>query len=364
MISWLALMASLLLTPLAHGNQPLNRIVAVVNDGVILESQLDRRTRQIRQQLQAREARMPDDSVLRKQVLERLIVEEIQLQLAASGSIRIDDELVNANLRKIADANKMDLSSFRKVLEQEGFSFSDFREEIRNELTMQQLRAQQVDSRIQVSEQEIDNLLTGNEAAGEQRELLLSHILIAVPEAASTAQLQAARTQAEALVAELRGGADFSERAIALSAGQTALEGGSLGWRQAGQLPSQFAETALAMNKGDISDPIQSPSGFHIVRLDDVRGEERHVIIQTHARHILLRPDELLSEAEVRSRLLQLKQRIEGGDDFQELARAHSKDPVSAARGGDLGWSNPGEMVPAFEQVLNRLKPGAVSEPF
>jgi peptidyl-prolyl cis-trans isomerase SurA len=361
----LAFLAALLLSLPTQATQALNRIVAVVNDGVVLESQLQQRTDQIRQQLRERDTRLPPEEQLRKQVLERLILEEIQLQLAESMSIRIEDELVNANLRQMAEANNLDLLRFRQVLEEDGYSFAEFREEVRRQLTMARLHAQQVENRIQVSEQEIENLLTSQEHGADDREYLLSHILVAVPEAASPQQIQDAQARAEDLLARLRAGADFREMAVAESDGQQALEGGSLGWRKASQLPSLFADVARTLDHGEISEAIRSPSGFHLVRMDDLRGgDQRHVITQTQARHILLRPDELQSAAEVQNRLQQLRRRIEGGDSFDTLARAHSQDAVSAARGGDLGWSNPGDLVPEFEQEMNRLGPGQVSPPF
>jgi peptidyl-prolyl cis-trans isomerase SurA len=361
----LALLAGLLLSLPGQSAQALNRIVAVVNEGVVLQSQLDRRTDQIRQQLREQDTRLPPDDVLRKQVLERLVMEEIQLQLAESMSIRIDDELVNANLRQMAEANDMDLTRFRQVLEEEGYSFDEFREEVRKQLTIGRLHAQQVENRIQVNEQEIENLLTSMEQGVDGRQYLMSHILVALPEGASPQQIQDAQARAEDMLQRLRAGADFRQLAVAESDGQLALEGGSLGWREAGQLPSLFAEVAGTLARGEISEPIRTPSGFHLVRMDDVRGgDERHVVTQTHARHILIRVDELQSAAVVRNRLEQLRRRIEGGDDFDTLARAHSQDAVSAARGGDLGWSNPGDLVPEFEEEMHRLDPGETSPPF
>ena len=361
----LAFLAGLLLSLPTQSSQALNRIVAVVNDGVVLQSQLDRRTDQIRQQLRERDTQLPPAEVLRKQVLERLIMEEIQLQLAASMSIRIEDELLNANLRQMAEANNLDLPRFRQVLEAEGYSFADFREEVRNQLTLGRLHVQQVENRIQVSEQEIENLLTSMEQGADGRQYLMSHILVALPEAASPQQIQEAQARAEDIRERLRAGADFRQLAVAESDGQLALEGGSLGWRAAGQLPSLFADVAGTLARGEITDPLRTPSGFHIVRMDDLRGgDARHVVTQTHARHILLRPHELQTAVEVRNRLQQLRRRIEGGDDFDTLARAHSQDAVSAARGGDLGWSNPGDLVPEFEQEMSPLAPGQVSAPF
>ncbi|MFQ5642534.1 MAG: peptidylprolyl isomerase [Thiogranum sp.] len=345
--------------------EQLNRIVASVNDDVVLESELRKREAMVISQLREQQAQIPDRKALRKQVLDRLILENLQLQMADRNGIRVDDETLNNNLRKMAGQNGMSLSEFREVLEQDGFDYVSFREQFRDQITINRIRQQMVGNRIEVSEQEVDNLLaTASSFSNRNREYHLAHILVSIPEAASPEQVQAAKARAEDILARLRDGADFSKTATAESDGQQALEGGDLGWRKSGQLPSFFTDVVSTLKTGEISDPIRSPSGFHIIKLLDTRGgEERHLIKQTRARHILLRPDALTSEQQVQTRIAQLRERIEQGEDFAVLARANSQDPGSGSKGGDLGWVTPGEMVPEFEQAMDELAPGEVSKP-
>ena len=342
----------------------LNRIVAVVNDDVILATELEDRLRLVKQQLAARQAEIPDDDTLRRQVLDRLILERLQLQLADQNNIRVDDETLNASLGNIARENGMTLTEFRKVLERDGQDWARFREDLRNQIRINRLRQQMVGNRINVTEQEIDNLLANEAAWGDRgREYHLAHILISTPEGASPEQIAETRRKAEEVLAELRAGADFARTAIAYSDDRNALEGGDLGWRKAAQLPDLFADAVRKLEPGEVSDLIRSPSGFHIIKLIETRGDERKVVTQTHARHILLRPDALQSREQVLTRLQQLRERIIGGEDFATLARANSQDKLSAARGGDLGWVNPGDLVPRFEEAMNRLQPGEISQP-
>jgi peptidyl-prolyl cis-trans isomerase SurA len=345
-------------------NTPLNYIVAEVNNDVILQSELDNRERLVIEQLQQQGAQLPPRDLLRKQVLDRLILENLQLQIAERSGIRVDDETLNANLRNMAKQNGMTLTEFREVLEKDGFDYVAFREEFRNQIIMNKIRQQMVDNRVQVSEQEIDNLLASAAEFNDQsREYHLLHILISLPEAASAEQIQAAKQRAGDILARLRDGADFKQVAIAESDSQTALNGGDLGWRKTGQLPSFFSDVVGQLKRGQISDLIRTPSGFHIVKIEDIRGDEQHIIHQTLASHILLRPDALVSENEVKTRITQLYDRIIAGDDFAELARAHSQDPGSASESGSLGWINPGQMVPEFEKAMNELEIGEVSKP-
>ncbi len=345
--------------------EPLNRIVATVNDGVVLASELRKREARVISQLQQQQAQLPARDALQKQVLDRLILENLQLQMADRSGIRVDDETLNNSLRKMAGQNNMSLSEFREVLEQDGYEYISFREQFRNQITINRIRQQMVESRIEVSEQEVDNLLVTTSSVGSQNhEYQLAHILVSIPEAASPEQVQAAKARARGILDRLRSGADFGQIATAESDGQQALEGGDLGWRKSSQLPSFFTDVVVKMKPGDISDPIRSPSGFHIIKLVDTRGgNQRHLIKQTHARHILLRPDALASEQQVQTRIAQLRERIEQGEDFAVLARAHSQDPGSGSQGGDLGWVTPGQMVPEFEKAMDELTPGGISEP-
>ena len=344
--------------------QPLNHIVAVVNDGIIVSSELDRAIVDITRQLEAKETQLPARNVLNKQVLERLVVEKLQLQIAERSGTSIDDSTLNDEVRELARKNGMSLTEFRALLEQDGYSYADFREDLRKQLLIQQIRRQMVGSRIKVSDQEVDNLLDALSASGKADvEYQLAHILIAIPEAASPVQIQAAEQRANSLHARLEAGGDFTELAIAESDGQTALEGGDIGWRSIGQMPSLFVEPVKTLQVGDVSDVIHSPSGFHIIKLVEKRGDERHIMRQTRARHILLKPDVVHTDEENLLRLQQLEIRLRAGEDFATLALANSQDSVSAAKGGDLGWLSPGDTVPDFEEAMNTLGPGEISPP-
>ncbi len=368
----IALTALLATAPVAaSGNvekeaiQELESIVAVVNDDVITSGELNRKTREIEERLRHNDTTPPPEEILRQQVLENLITQRLQLQLAKRMGIHVDDEALNRAMRNIAARNNLTLEQFRDVLERDGFDYLQFRESLRNDIIVNRLRQRQVDNRVTVTEEEIDNFLANLKAQGATDQVYhFRHILIAVPEAAKPEQIQAARKKAEAVLERLRAGADFAQTAVSVSDDALALEGGDLGWRRAGQLPTLFADMAVKMQPGEISDLIRSPSGFHIIKLEEKRDEQSQIVTQTHARHILMRPTELVPEEEVINRLRQLKQRIEAGDDFAELARSHSEDPASAAAGGDLGWVDPGTMVPEFERQMGKLKPGEISEPF
>jgi peptidyl-prolyl cis-trans isomerase SurA len=349
----------------APGRQVLNQIVAVVNDDVILRSELDSAVKEVSAQLKAKDTPLPSKPVLEKQVLEKLILERLQLQLAESNGIKIDDITLNKKMQEIAKENGVSLTDFRAVLEREGFNYADFRENIRHQLAIAQLRQQMVGNRISISDQEVDNLLASLKASQLGNiQYHLAHILIATPEAASEEQIQKARQRADKIVAKLRAGADFTQTAIAESDAPTALEGGDLGWRSAGQLPSLFVDPIKEMHPGDIHDPIRSPSGFHIIKLIAQRGDERHIVKQTHVRHILLKTDAVHTNEAVKARMDQLEIRLRGGEDFATLAKSNSQDTLSAAKGGDLGWVNPGDLVPKFEEVMNSTPTGQISQPF
>lgn len=349
----------------APGRQALNQIVAVVNDDVILRSELDSAIKEISAQLRQKDTPLPPRNVLEKQVLEKLVLERLQLQLAEANGIKIDDITLNNKMQEIAKKNGVSLTDFRAVLQREGFDYGEFRENIRHQLTIAQLRQQMVGSRISISKQEVDNLLASLESSQLGNvQYHLAHILVATPEAASEEQIHKARQRAEKIVAQLRAGADFTQTAIAESDAPTALEGGDLGWRSAGQLPSLFVDPVKEMHPGDIHDPIRSPSGFHIIKLLEQRGDERHIIKQTHVRHILLKTDAVHTNEAVKARMEQLEIRLRGGEDFATLAKSNSQDTLSAAKGGDLGWVNPGDLVPKFEEVMDNTPEGQISEPF
>ncbi len=364
--SLICLLLSMAWNTTGSAAEPLNQVAAIVNEDVVLESELNAREEMVVDQLQnQQQTQLPPRSVIRKQVLDRLIIENLQLQMAERTGVRVDDETLNSNLRTMARQNGMSLADFREALEADNMDYVVFREQLRNQITMARIRQEMVDNRVTVTEQDVDNLLA-NAASNndENREYRLSHILVSVPEAASAEQIQTAKKRAEDILARLQNGADFSQMAIAESDAQQALEGGDLGWRKTGQLPSFFSDVVGQLRKGQVSDLIRSPSGFHIVKITDIRGEERHLIAQTHVRHILLRADALSSEQETKIRIEQLYERLLEGADFANLARANSQDPGSASEGGDLGWVSPGQMVPEFEKVADSLQPGAIGKPF
>ncbi|MEW5887671.1 MAG: peptidylprolyl isomerase [Pseudomonadota bacterium] len=343
---------------------PVDRIVAVVNNEVITLKELQERMAMAERQLRQQNVQLPPRDVLERQVLERMIVDQVQLQLAKETALRIDDAQLERALSNIAQSNRMSLAQFRATLERDGIPWSKFREDIRQEMTIARLREREVDSRVTVSEGEVDNFLASAESKGGSEEFNLSHILLRTPEQASPEQLARVRERAEEIVAQLRRGRDFAQLAAAYSDAPDALGGGNLGWRGADRLPTLFAEAVAKMQPGEVSPILRSPAGFHILRLNQRRGGalSAQPVQQTHARHILIKTSELVSEAEARRRLVALKERLDNGADFAELARLHSND-LSAAKGGDLGWLAPGDTVPDFERAMNELKPGQVSEP-
>ncbi len=364
-----ALLAGLLLSfPPLHAAprvEELNRIVAVVDEEAITSLELEKRMRAILAQLRQNGTPAPPREILQRQVLERLIIERLQLTLAANRGVRVDDETLNQVITRFAAQNKLTLPQFREALERDGIAFADFREEIRGEIIMNNLRAREVESRVEVTPQEVDELLARQAGNSDlDTEYHLGHILIAVPEGAGPEQVQVARVRTQQVLDELRGGADFRQMAISHSSGQQALQGGDLGWRKGGQLPTLFADSVLRLAPGEVSEPLRSSSGFHIIKLLDKRGEQRQFVTQTHARHILVRSNELVSDFDARNKLSRLRERILQGEDFAALARANSEDPGSGTKGGDLGWANPGTFVGPFEQAMNDLKAGEISEPF
>jgi len=343
----------------------IDRIVAVVNDDVIVHSEMQTRLRSVIDQLGKSGVPAPPRDVLEKQVLEQLVLDRLQMQIAARTGIRVDDETLNRQIADIAQQNNLSLREFRDILERDGFDFGSFRENIRNELIKSRVQQRQIQDRVQVTDRDIDNYLaTQAKQGGNNPEYRVSHILVAVPDGASPEDLTEAREKVEDIIARLNAGANFGRAAAAESDGRQALEGGDLGWRKAGELPTLFEEVVPKLEKGEISDPIRSSSGFHLIKLVDVRGAERHVIKQTHARHILIRTNEITNSSVARSRLSVLRSRILNGASFNDLARASSDDPGSAVKGGDLGWLSPGDTIPPFEKSMDALADGEISEPF
>ncbi len=363
----LVLMLWLQLAPtgIVEAIEPLDSIVAVVNEDVIVRSELDHEIDLVIPQLAERGTTPPPRSVLQSQVLERIILKRLQLQEAKKLGIGVDEATLNEAVGNIAARNGMSVEELQGTLESSGIRFEDFREDTRMQILTARLQSQEVMKGIDVTDQEIDRFLERESSSLiERTEVRLSHILIAVPEGAPQADVDKAQREAEDLVKRLRGGADFAQIAVRNSDGRQALEGGDLGWFSMGEVPSLVQDLAQTMAKGEVSDPLRSPSGFHIVKVTDVKGSGPEIITQTNARHILIRTNELVSDDDARIRLSQLRMRIVGGDDFATLARSHSDDTGTALRGGDLGWVNPGDTVPEFEQAMNALEPGQISQPF
>lgn len=342
----------------------LDRIIAVVNNEVITQQDLQERVKMAVQQLTGQGTPLPPRPVLEKQVLDRMITEHVQLQYAKETGLRVDDGQLDAAITRIAEDNKMSLAVLRATLEKDGISFGRFREDVRSQIVMARLREREVDNRIVITDSEVDNFLKTEEAQGSKSdEYNLSHILVVVPENATPEQIQTRRVRAEQALAQLKGGTDFRQVAASFSDAPDAMQGGAIGWREAVRLPTLFLDTVKSMRVGGVSAILRSSNGFHILKLNDKRGVDTPVIVQqTHVRHILIKTNELVSEGEARNRLLKLKERLENNADFTELARVHSED-ASAARGGDLGWLSPGDTVPEFERAMNALTPGQASDP-
>ena len=345
----------------------LDRVVAVVNDDIIAKSELETRLKRVREQLRRSGTAPPPPDALRRQVLERLILTRVQLQLARDSGIRIDDERLNKTLLRIAQQNELTLREFRDTLERDGYDFTKFREEIRDEIMISEVRKRRVENQINISQRDIDDYLSTMESRGteaDRHRYRIGHILIAVPDGASSEEIAGARTRAERVLGEIRGGADFASMAVTHSDGQQALEGGDLGWRPASDLPTMFGDAIDRLQVGDVTEPIRSASGFHLVKLIDKRGSERQMVRQTRARHILITLDELTDDTAARRQLSTLHERIVNGQEFGELARIHSDDTGSAPKGGELGWIDPGNTIPVFERMMDSLEPGGLSEPF
>jgi peptidyl-prolyl cis-trans isomerase SurA len=340
----------------------IDRIVAVVDQGVITENELQVRMNIVSDQLAKQGTKLPPADVLRKQILERLIIDRLQLQFAAETGLRVDDSQLDKTIGRIAEQNKLDVPQFQAALQSQGISFSKFREDMRNEIILARLREREIDNRINVSEAEIDNyLLTQSSRQDVQDEFEVGHILIRAPEEGAPEELQKLKAKADQALKELQSGADFAQVSAAYSDAPNALEGGDLGWKKSGQLPTLFVDALKPLQKGQLTAILRSPNGFHILKLNDRRGASSPMVIeQTHVRHILVKTSEVVSEDEAKHKLETVKERLANGGDFAELARLYSED-ASAAGGGDLGWVNPGDTVPQFEEAMNALQPGQVS---
>jgi peptidyl-prolyl cis-trans isomerase SurA len=343
---------------------PLDRVLVVINDEAVTQWDMNEQRRIMLSQLKASNIQPPSNDVLDKQVLERLIVERALLQFAKDTGIRVDDTTVERTILRVAEENKLKPDEFRKVLEREGIAYANYREDIRRQIIVQRVREREVDSKVTVSDAEVDNYLaTLASQAGGEDEYALSHIYITVPEQATPDVVETRRQRAAEALTEVRSGKDIAQVAAAYSNAPDASSGGNLGWRTAARLPSVFAEIVRKMKPGEVSSVLRSAGGFHIVKLADVRNRNQPTVVdQTHARHILIKVNETTSEAEAKTRIDRLKDRLAGGAKFEDLARVNSED-ASSARGGDLGWISPGDTVPDFERALVGLAINEVSAP-
>jgi peptidyl-prolyl cis-trans isomerase SurA len=344
--------------------QLIDRILVVVNKDVITQFDLNARMRVVQAQLQRQGTPLPPREVLEKQVIERMINDKVQLQFADETGIRVDDATLDRAIERIAEGNHLSLEAFRQALEKDGIGFAKFREDIRHEIILTRLKEREADNRVTVTDSEVEHYFATQAARqGNETEFNLAHILISVPEQATPEQIQVRKARAEQALAEIKKGTDFGQVSASFSDAPNALQGGDLGWRPASRLPQLFSDALNALQPGEVSAILRSPNGFHILKLIDKRGRDIPMVVtQTHARHILVKTNELVSEADAKRRLTELKERLDNGAHFAELARLHSEDG-SAAKGGDLGWLSPGDTVPEFERAMDALPLKTVSEP-
>lgn len=343
--------------------QTLDRIVAVVNDGVITQNQLNARVRSATMQLHRQKVQLPPADILRQQVLDQMVTERAQVQAAKEAGIQVDDAELEQALIRVAANQKMTPQQMRQTVEKDGVTWPEFREEIRNQMMIARVREREVDAKINVSPGEVDNFLANQGAAGAGEEVHIAHIVIRIPEGASPETLNKLRMKAVSIDEQARAGRDFAQLAATYSESNDALQGGDLGFRPVDSLPQVMSSAIANLKPGQVSDVVRSPSGFHIVKLIARKGGSAlPQVQQTHARHILIKVTEVTSEAEARQKIGQVHSRLKSGEDFASLAKLYSQDG-SAQKGGDLGWLYPGDTVPAFDQAMNALKVGEISNP-
>ncbi|WP_439640995.1 peptidylprolyl isomerase [Nevskia sp.] len=344
--------------------ETIDRIIAVVNDGVVLSSEMERSMKLAEAQLRERNIGTPPPGVLETQVLERLIITRLQTQRAQDAGIRIDDRELNEVLTAVAAQNKLSLPQFIEVVKKDGIDYASIREQIRDEVLTQRVRQKEVGSRVMVTDQDVD-LALANASTDDNIEYRLSHILVSVPDGATAEAREAARAKAATLLKRARDGEDFAQLAIANSDGQQALSGGDLDWRKASNLPTAFAIAAPKLKVGEVADVIESGSGFNIVKLTDLRDSgEKAMVSETKSQHILLMNNQLRDEAATQAQIREIRDRLDKGEDFAALAKKYSDDPGSKNSGGDLSWQPPGVFAPEFQAALDALEPGQTSQPF
>jgi peptidyl-prolyl cis-trans isomerase SurA len=360
------LFIGLFISCLSHAQiQQLDRVVAVVDDDVVMQSQLSQRVNEVRRSIQQQGAGVPPDSVLQQQVLERLIIENIQLQIGERMGVRIADEELNQAMQTIAQRNGMSIEQLRDALRQDGLSFDQAREQIRREMVISRVRQRRVAERIEVNRQEVINFLASEQGRQQlSEEYRLANILLPLAEGSSAAQIQKAGQEALEVYSQLQQGASFAQMAVARSASENALDGGEMGWRKAAQMPPPFDELISALAVGEVTQPVRTPGGFLLIKLLEKRGGDTQLRDEVHVRHILVKSSEIRSQDETRRLIVRLHERLLAGDDFAELARSFSEDPGSALNGGDLDWVDPGIMVPEFQSVMAQTATGRISAPF
>lgn len=362
----LLIASSVLMTNAAHAQQLLDRVVVVVDDGVVLQSQIDQLVKQVKGGDNFNSGNAPSDEVLETQAIERLILQEIQLQMADRMGIEIDDSQLEQALSRIANNKNISTQELRQEMVSNGVNWASYRENVRNELIIQQVQRAAVQQRVSITPQEINNLVKLIDSNQEvQTEYHLAQILIAADSNASQAELTKAKERADAVLTLLDEGRDFSDLAVRSSSGSAALDGGDMGWMTVNSMPTLFAEAVDGKPTGAIVGPIRSGIGFHILKVQDKRGEQTVEVQEVKARHILISPSVILSDNKAKQMLADYRQQIiDGEKTFAELAREHSADPGSASRGGDLGWARPGKYAPEFKQTVETIDVGTISEPF
>lgn len=345
--------------------RPLDKVIAVVDKNVVLQSEMEERILQVAERATAQKMTLPDTQVLQQQVIDHLISEQLQLQVAERVGFKVTDEQVNQAIENVRVSNRLSPEAFQRQLAADGISMTELRETLRRDITIQQIQQGMVQQRIYISPLEIENFLQSADAQfWISPEYRLSHILVALPQSPDADILEAAQKKANELVTRIRRGANFAEVAIAESNGPAALQGGDLGWRKTNDLPSLFSEIVPTLEIGQVSEPARSPAGFHILKVMDKRDDSQQVQQQSKVRHILVKPSAILSEEEAQVRLQDIRRQVVSGGDFAEMAKKHSEDIASKLSGGDLGWSRPGMFVPEFEKALSETETGDISQPF
>ncbi|HSN18785.1 MAG TPA: peptidylprolyl isomerase [Gammaproteobacteria bacterium] len=344
----------------------LDSVAAVVNEDVILKSELDAQVAQTEKQIEARNTPLPAPDVLQKQVLDQMVMTRLELAQAAQRGVTVSDDAVNQALSRIAQRNGITLDQLPEMLKQQGLDYDQYRKTLREQIIIQDLEQQVLADRLHITQQELDDQMRADQGSGnDETQYHVAQILVATPANPTPDDIAAARKKIDIIEQKLKSGTDFAAAAVAYSEGQKALEGGDIGWRKASELPTLFAPVVTQMKPGDFSEPLQSSSGFHIVKLIDVkRSDKRVMVTQTHARHILVRTSAILNEQQAKTKIDNLYDQLKAGADFGKLATANSDDPGSAKQGGDLGWLDPGATVPEFQAAMDKLQPGEMSKPF